>query len=197
MGNPRYSSGFAVTLHEDLVDKPLSWRTPRLVFVNSMSDLFHPDVPSGFIQAVFETMRTAERHTFQVLTKRPKRAAALSDRLPWPDNVWLGVSVEDQERAWRVAELAAVPAAVRFVSAEPLLGPVSLDLGNVDWLIAGGESGPAARPPQLGWIRALRDACRDEDVAFFFKQWGGRTPKAGGRELDGRTWDEMPIRAAA
>jgi protein gp37 len=192
MGNPRYVNGFAVTLHPDLLDLPFRWRTPRRVFVNSMSDLFHPRVPTAFIESVFQVMGAASWHTFQVLTKRPKRAVALGDHLPWPPNVWLGVSVEDQPRAWRIDDLRQVPAAIRFLSLEPLLGPLELDLSDIDWVIVGGESGPGARPVDPAWVRQLRDACQDASVPFFFKQWGGRTPKAGGRELDGRTWDEFP-----
>jgi protein gp37 len=194
MGNPRYRNGFEVTLHEDLLELPMRWRAPRTVFVNSMSDLFHPKVPTNFIRRVFATMELAERHTFQVLTKRPKRAVALAPKLPWPTNVWLGVSVEDQDRAWRVDDLRKVPAAVRFLSCEPLLGPLELNYASIGWVIVGGESGPGARRMDVSWVRQIQDACRTAGIAFFFKQWGGRTPKAGGRELDGRTYDEMPER---
>lgn len=197
MGNPRYVNGFEPTLHEDLLELPLRWRQPRLVFVNSMSDLFHPKVPTAFIQAVFEVMATAERHTFQVLTKRPKRAAVLTDALPWSPNVWLGTSVEQQDYISRINDLRRTDAAVRFLSLEPLLGPLELDLDRIGWVIAGGESGPGARPVNVEWIRSIRDQCSAARVPFFFKQWGGRTPKAGGRELDGRTWDQMPSRTAA
>lgn len=193
MGNKRYRNGFEVTLHPDLLDLPLRWRTPRLVFVNSMSDLFHELVPVEFIRAVFDTMRRAHWHTFQVLTKRSKRLLTVADQLPWPPNVWLGVSVENQAYTGRVEDLRAVPAAVRFLSLEPLLGPIPhLPLDSIDWVIVGGESGPKARPVDPAWVREIRDQCKVRGVAFFFKQWGGRNRKAAGRELDGRIWDEMP-----
>jgi protein gp37 len=189
-----------VVLHPERLDQPLRWRRPRLVFVNSMSDLFHELVPEDFVADVFGVMESASRHTFQVLTKRPEIAAALAPKLPWPPNVWLGVSIENSRFTWRADVLAKVPAAVRFVSAEPLLGSLfessgrkrPLDLNRIDWLIAGGESGPGARPVQVEWLRELRDACERAEVAFFFKQWGGRTPKSGGRELDGETYDAIP-----
>ncbi|MCA1703932.1 MAG: phage Gp37/Gp68 family protein [Actinobacteria bacterium] len=192
MGNPRYAAGFDVVEHWDLIDRPLSWRRPRVVFVNSMSDLFHPSVSSDFIVRVFETMRSTPRHTYQILTKRPKRASLLSSRLAWPTNVWLGVSVEDQSAVWRIDVLREVPAHLRFLSCEPLLGPLELDLSQIGWVIAGGESGPGARVVDPLWITAIRDQCVLAEVPFFFKQWGGRTPKTGGRELDGRLWNGMP-----
>lgn len=193
-GDPRTSGpGFAVTCHEDLVELPLSWRKPRLVFVNSMSDLFHPAVPDDFISRVFDTMKACEQHTFQILTKRPQRLAAIADQLPWPSNVWMGVSVENAAYRFRIDHLRRVPARVRFLSIEPLIGDVGqLDLADIHWVIVGGESGPNARPVQQEWVTSIRDQCVDAGVAFFFKQWGGRTPKAGGRELDGEYWDEMP-----
>jgi protein gp37 len=193
-GDPRTSGpGFGVTVHESDLALPYRWREPRVVFVNSMSDLFHARVPVGFVRRVFEVMAATPRLTYQVLTKRAARLAKLAHTLPWPPNVWMGVSVEDLSQRERVDHLRTVPAAVRFVSAEPLLGPLDgLDLAGIDWLIAGGESGPRARPAAVPWLRALRDDCVDAHVAFFFKQWGGRTPKAGGRVLDGTTWNEMP-----
>jgi protein gp37 len=193
-GDPRTSGpGFAVTVHADELKLPMRWRDPRVVFVNSMSDLFHARVPVDFVEQVFEVMAATPRHTYQVLTKRATRLERLASRLPWPDNVWIGVSVESVAQLGRIDALRGVPAAVRFVSAEPLLGPLDgLNPMGVDWLIAGGESGPHARPVQAAWLRDLRDMCQAADVAFFFKQWGGRTPKAGGRTLDGRTWDQMP-----
>ena len=196
-GDPRTSGpGFALTLHEDTLAAPYGWRAPRLVFVDSMSDLFHPEVPLDFIQRVFSVMADTPRHTYQILTKRSKRLAALAPDLDWPTNVWMGVSVENDRYAFRIDHLRSVEAAVRFVSAEPLLGPLpSLDLSSIHWLIAGGESGPNARPMDETWVRDLRDQCREADVAFFFKQWGGRTPKAGGRKLDGAYHDEIPIMA--
>ena len=196
-GDPRTSGpGFALTLHEDTLTAPYRWRAPRLVFVDSMSDLFHPDVPPAFIQKVFAVMADTPRHTYQILTKRSRRLAALAPDLDWPPNVWMGVSVENDRYAFRVDHLRSVEAAVRFVSAEPLLGPLpGLDLSSIHWLIAGGESGPNARPMDAAWVRDLRDQCREANVAFFFKQWGGRTPKSGGRELDGTHHDEFPIMA--
>jgi protein gp37 len=157
-----------------------------------MSDLFHPEVPEAFIQDVFRTMRETPQHQYQVLTKRSRRLAELAGSIDWPANVWMGVSVESQRYAFRVKHLAEAAAAVRFVSAEPLLGPVKLDLTTIDWVIVGGESGGGARPMHPDWARGVRDQCREADVAFFFKQWGGHHPKAGGRELDGRTWDDYP-----
>lgn len=199
MGNPRYVNGFRVTLHWDLVELPLSWKTPRLIFVNSMSDLFHEDIPLEFIQAVFRTMERAHWHTFQILTKRPKRLLEVAPHVNWPPNVWMGVSVENAEYTWRVYDLQRVPAAVRFLSVEPLLGPIPhLPLDGIHWVIVGGESGPQARPMKAEWVRDIRRQCQEKGVAFFFKQWGGRNKKAAGRVLDGRTWDEMPsIRSAA
>jgi protein gp37 len=193
-GDPRTSGpGFGVTIHPDALRIPYGWREPRVVFVNSMSDLFHARVPVSFVREVFSVMADTPRHTYQVLTKRATRLERLADRLSWPENVWMGVSVENGAQLNRVTALRNVPAAVRFVSAEPLLGPLAgLDLGGLDWLIAGGESGPHARPVQAQWLRDLRDACQAADVAFFFKQWGGRTPKSGGRILDGQIWDQMP-----
>jgi protein gp37 len=193
-GDPRTSGpGFAVTTHPASLDQPRKWRTPRTVFVNSMSDLFHAKVPTPFVRDVFDVMAEAPRHTYQVLTKRPLRAARIADQLPWPSNVWLGVSIEDMSVAHRVDHLRRVPAAVRFLSCEPLLGPLDgLNLEGIDWVIAGGESGSNYRPMDIRWARGIRDACLDASVPFFFKQWGGRTPKTLGRDLDGQTWDQMP-----
>ncbi|MFC4104722.1 DUF5131 family protein [Micromonospora zhanjiangensis] len=195
-GDPRTSGpGFGVAIHADALDVPYRWREPRTVFVNSMSDLFHARVPLAYVRRVFEVMRKTPRHTYQVLTKRAARLARLAPEIDWPANVWMGVSVEDASQTARVDHLRTVPAAVRFVSAEPLLGPLpGLDLDGVDWLIAGGESGAGCRNMSADWVRDLRDQCQVAGTAFFFKQWGGRTPKAGGRALDGRTWDEMPVR---
>jgi protein gp37 len=192
-GDPRTSGpGFGISTHDDALTIPRRWAAPRTVFVNSMSDLFHARVPDEFIQEVFAVMAETPRHKYQLLTKRPKRAARLADKLPWPANVWMGTSVESQDQAWRVDALREVPAAVRFLSIEPLLGPVRLDLTGIHWVIVGGESGHRARPMDPEWVRDLRNACVDAGVAFFFKQWGGRTPKAGGRTLDDRTWDQLP-----
>lgn len=192
-GDPRTSGpGFRLTVHRGTLGIPYTWLTPRKVFVNSMSDLFHPEVPEGFVRDVFDVMADTPRHQYQILTKRSKRLATLADRLEWPSNVWMGVSVETQPYAFRLDHLRDVPAAVRFVSAEPLLAALTLDLDGIDWLIAGGESGPGARPVDPEWVRSLRDCCVEAGVPFFFKQWGGTTPKARGRELDGRKWSDYP-----
>lgn len=203
MGSAKYQNdgdlrtsgeGFGVATHAASLAEPLRWRSPRLVFVNSMSDLFHARVPVPFIRRVFEVMKDTPQHTYQILTKRARRLRRLASQLPWPRNVWIGVSVEDESALDRVTELCRVPATIRFLSCEPLLGPLdSLELTGIDWVIAGGESGVNARPIDEGWVTGIRDRCLDQNVPFFFKQWGGRTPKAGGRELDGRTWSEMPI----
>lgn len=173
---------------------PFRWKRSRVVFVNSMSDLFHPQVPRRFLEQVFETMNRCPQHTFQVLTKRPEVAADLAHRLEWTPNIWLGTSIETGEFRHRVEWLRRIPAAVRFLSAEPLLGPLpQLSLAGIDWVIVGGESGPGARPMQAEWVRQIRDRCNRRGVAFFFKQWGGTNKKRTGRLLDGRTWDEMPV----
>jgi protein gp37 len=193
MGNPRYQNGFEVTLHEDQLTLPLRWKQPRKIFVNSMSDLFHEEVSDDFIFKAFKIMERADWHIFQVLTKRADRLEELASKLPWPDNVWQGVSVENVEYTNRIDSLLKVPAVVRFISVEPLLGPIpNLPLRGISWVIVGGESGPNHRPIEKGWVRGIRDQCRRAKVPFFFKQWGGTTPKAGGRNLDGRTWNEMP-----
>ncbi len=198
MGNPRYRNGFRITLHPDQLTRPLTWSEPRRIFVNSMSDLFHEAVPEDFITSVFDVMGRADWHVFQVLTKRADRLAALAPRLPWPGNVWQGVSVESARYVTRVRHLQTVPAAVRFLSVEPLLGPIpDLPLDGIGWVIVGGESGPGHRPVDPTWVREIRDGCVAAGVPFFFKQWGGRTPKSGGRTLDGRTWDQMPVREPA
>jgi protein gp37 len=193
MGNPRYAHGFDLTLHDDLIDYPKRLRQPRMIFVNSMSDLFHADVPEDFIRRVFQTMTDCPQHTFQVLTKRSQRLRDLALELTWPANVWMGVSVEDARVAFRVDDLRLVPAAVRFLSCEPLLGPLDeVDLTGIGWVIAGGESGPGARPVDSDWVRRLLARCRQQGIPFFFKQWGGVNKKRTGRELDGRTHDEWP-----
>ena len=174
------------------------WRKPRRIFVNSMSDLFHPDVPLDFILRVFRTMEEAHWHQFQVLTKRADRLCELAGELPWPENVWMGASVECEDYLWRIERLVEVPAAVRFLSLEPLLGPLpALPLAGVHWVIVGGESGPRARPMEAAWVRAIRRQCLEQDVAFFFKQWGGTRKARTGRELDGRTWDQFPVALVA
>ena len=188
-----YEQGFDLRLWESRMNFPLRWKKPRRIFVNSMSDLFHADVPDKFIRAVFATMMEADWHIYQVLTKRPQRLARMADGLPWPAHIWVGVSVESNDYVWRADFLRRVPAAVRFISAEPLLGPVDqLNLEGIHWLITGGESGAGFRPCNPEWVRNARDRCLAHNVAYFHKQWGGRTPKAGGRLLDGRTWDEFP-----
>jgi protein gp37 len=196
MGSDRYRNEFAVTLQADLVDAPKRWRSPRLIFVNSMSDLFHEDIPARFITGVFQTMAECPQHTFQVLTKRSDRLAELAPRLPWPRNVWMGVSVEDNRVKHRIRDLARVPAAVKFLSCEPLIGRLDdLPLDSIDWVIVGGESGPRARPMQRAWALSVLRQCRAARVPFFFKQWGGKRKDLTGRELNGRTYDEMPSRA--
>ena len=238
MGNPKYQDdgdlqtsgpGFALTLHKDELALPCRWKSPRVIFVNSMSDLFHPEVPDQFIEDVFQVMADTPRHTYQVLTKRSQRLVKLATRLPWPENIWMGVSVETDRYCFRVDHLSGVPSAIRFVSAEPLLGELpSLSLDAIDWVIAGGESGTNARPMHPSWVFDLRDRCLESDTAFFFKQWGAWTPRdddnavlvvndgsfvaepdstsipgspilmrrvsksEAGRELEGRTWDQMP-----
>lgn len=193
-GDPRTSGpGFGLTVHPDVVDIPRTWSTSRTVFVNSMSDLFHNGVALAFIRDVFAVIADTPQHTYQVLTKRSKRLAAVADRLEWPSNLWMGVSIENDRYSFRAEHLKEVGAAVRFLSCEPLLGPLDgLSLDGIDWVIVGGESGREARPIHAEWVRSIRDQCVDADVAFFFKQWGGRTPKAGGRLLDGITHSAMP-----
>ncbi|UKD51054.1 phage Gp37/Gp68 family protein [Amycolatopsis sp. FU40] len=195
-GNSKTSGpGFGVTVHPEALALPYRWRQPRLVFVNSMSDLFHAKVPIGFIRDVLAVIADTPQHTYQVLTKRSLRMRRVADRLDWPANLWMGVSVENDVQLDRVEHLREVPAAVRFISAEPLLGPLpGLPLDGIDWVITGGESGPRARPCNPDWVRGIRDGCEDAGVAFFHKQWGGIRPKSLGRELDGRTHDAMPSR---
>ncbi len=191
-GHP-YEQGFDLKLWPARLELPLTWRKPRRIFVNSMADLFHKDVPDDYIERVFDTMVRADWHIFQVLTKRSARLAQLAPKLPWPPHIWAGVSIELNRYRWRADHLRKVPAHVRFISAEPLLGPLdTLNLDDIHWLITGGESGAGFRPCDPNWVRALRDRCQEAEVSFFHKQWGGRTPKAGGRLLDERTWDELP-----
>lgn len=201
-GTPAFPKGFDLSLRQDRIETPLQWKRPRRIFVNSMSDLFHEKVPLSFIKNVFETIRRADWHQFQVLTKRPSRLREIASDLIWPENVWMGVSVENQRFTHRVDELRSVPAAVRFLSCEPLLGPLSLDLGGIHWVIVGGESGPQSRPMRMEWVTSIRDQCHAAEVPFFFKQWGAydehgirRGKKETGRSLNGRTWDAMPIEA--
>jgi protein gp37 len=193
MGQRRYANGFRVTLHEDLVGLPLRWRTPRRIFVNSMSDLFHEAVPEAFIHRVFATMGKADWHCFQILTKRAERLATLSPTLSWRPHIWMGVSVEQRRYIPRIDVLRQTSAHVKFLSLEPLLGPLpNLDLRGIDWVIVGGESGPGTRPMDPAWVVDLRDQCQHARVSFFFKQWGGVQKHKTGRVLEGRTWDETP-----
>ncbi|MHB1452263.1 MAG: DUF5131 family protein [Coriobacteriia bacterium] len=192
MGQPKYANSFdVVTCHPETLALPMKWRKPRMVFVNSMGDLFHDDAPEAFIRDAFDVMAEASQHTFQLLTKREKRLVELADKLPWPPNVWMGASVESGDYVHRIDALRSVPAAVRFVSFEPLIGPVpgAVDLSEIGWAIVGGETGPKCRPMDPAWAREIRDACQSQDVAFFFKQWGGSDRR---KDLDGREWHEMP-----
>jgi protein gp37 len=194
MGQPNYARGFQLTLHENALEKPLEWKKPQVVFVNSMSDLFHKDVPVEFILEVFDVMRRAHWHTFQVLTKRAERLEEVNPQIDWPDNVWMGVSVENSDYMFRIDHLRRTNAKTKFLSLEPLLGPLpNLNLNGIKWAIVGGESGPGARPVMQEWVTQIRDQCLAAKVPFFFKQWGGVHKKRAGRELEGRTWDEMPV----
>ncbi|HLL89362.1 MAG TPA: phage Gp37/Gp68 family protein [Tepidisphaeraceae bacterium] len=194
MGQPRYRDGFKLTLQPDVLEAPLKWRLPRTIFVNSMSDLFHPAVPDSYIRECFDVMTRGAQHVFQVLTKRPERVARMANVLPWPDNVWMGTSVESQPYVSRVRQLNTIPAAVRFLSIEPLLGPISgLPLDGIDWVIVGGESGPGARPMLEEWVVAIKQACGERGVPFFFKQWGGVRKHVTGRQLNGQEWNAMPV----
>lgn len=194
MGQPNYVNGFKLTMHEHVLEKPLEWKTPQVIFVNSMSDLFHKDVPLEFVQRTFDVMKRAHWHHFQVLTKRSERLLELSPHLEWAENIWMGVSVENADYTFRIDELRKTSAKIKFLSVEPLLGPLpKLNLKGIDWVIVGGESGPGARPLEKDWVTDVRDQCTKAIVPFFFKQWGGVHKKKAGRELEGRTWDEMPI----
>ena len=193
MGQHRYRNEFKVTLQPDMLDAPLRWKRPRMIFVNSMSDLFHEDVPADYIAKVFAVMQEASQHTFQVLTKRPERALEIASDLPWPANVWMGTTVENADYLHRIRSLIQIPAKIRFLSIEPLLGSIpKLPLKGINWVIVGGESGPEARPIESKWIFQIRDQCQESGVPFFFKQWGGMNKSVAGRELDGQIWDEMP-----
>jgi protein gp37 len=193
MGQENYRHGFHLTCHPHTLDLPLHWRQPRMIFVNSMSDLFHKDVPLAFIQQVFDVTRRTPQHCFQVLTKRSERLMQLSPKLSWPDNVWMGVTVENADYAFRIDHLRQTGARLKFVCFEPLLGPVQdMDLQGIDWVIVGGESGPGARPMRSEWVTDIRDQCLARSVPFFFKQWGGVNKKANGRLLENKTWGERP-----
>ncbi len=195
MGQPNYKDGFAVRTHDHVLNKPLTWKKPQIIFVNSMSDLFHPEVPLSFIHKVFDVMRRADHHVFQILTKRDRRLAKLAPELNWPNNIWMGVSVENSKVVKRIDALRNTPAKVKFLSIEPLIGATGpMNLTGIDWVIVGGESGPGARPMEEEWVQDVLRQCREKDVPFFFKQWGGRNKKAAGRELNDRTYDEMPDR---
>jgi len=194
MNNPRYENGFEVTLHKDLVDAPRSWKKPRVIFVNSMSDLFHEKVPLEFIQSVFKTMNECPQHTFQILTKRSERLKKLSPEVTWSKNIWMGVSVENDEVFHRIHDLSETGAFIKFLSCEPLIGPCeSLPLKAIDWVIVGGESGPRSRPMEKAWVESIRDQCEMSKVHFFFKQWGGVRKDLTGRKLDGKVYDAMPL----
>jgi len=193
MGNKRYSNGFQITLHYDLLSHPLKWKSPKMIFVNSMSDLFHEDVPIAFIKTIFKTIKNAHWHTFQVLTKRAKRLSDLSSELEWPKNLWIGVTIESGKYSFRADLLRKVPAHVRFISFEPLIGPVNdIDFTGINWAIVGGESGPGCRIIKKEWVKEILSICRRQNVHFFFKQWGGVNKKKTGRILDGKIYDEMP-----
>ena len=195
MGLGKYERGFELTVHPATLTDPFKWKNPSLVFVNSMSDLFHKDVSDRFILSVFDTMNRTKRHTYQILTKRPERAVSLNRKLDWTSNIWLGTSVESERWLQRVDVLRESRANIKFLSLEPLLGPLSsLSLEGMDWVIVGGESGPKSRPMHLAWVREIRSNCIENGVPFFFKQWGGVNKKRSGRLLDGRTWDELPTR---
>ena len=194
MGQPKYANGFAVTLHPDELDTLRKWKKPRTIFVCSMADLFHQDVPETFIHEVFATMNAVSHHRYQVLTKRADRLAALAPSLPWAPHIWAGVTVEHAETLHRIDALKMTPADMKFLSLEPLLGPLpDLSLAGINWVIVAGESGPQARPVDPAWVRDIRDQCITARIPFFFKQWGGRNKKAAGRLLDGRFWNEMPM----
>lgn len=192
--NPSYINGFKVTLHERMLNLPITWRKPKTIFVNSMSDLFEESVPDEFIFRVFEIMNQASWHRFQILTKRSERLLSLNPRLTWAPHIWMGVSVENSTYTRRIDDLRRTGASIKFISLEPLLGSIAnLELTGIDWVVLGGESGPKARPIQPGWVTAVRDRCVIEQVPFFFKQWGGPNKKKTGRELEGRVWNQMPI----
>ncbi|MFC1844826.1 DUF5131 family protein [Thermodesulfobacteriota bacterium] len=193
MGNKRYQNGFNVTLHHDLVELPLKWKKPRVIFVNSMSDLFHKKVPDSFIKSVFQTMAKAPQHTFQVLTKRAERLVEISQSLDWTDNIWMGVTVESGDYKNRINLLRKVPASIRFLSIEPMIASVGeLNLAGIDWVVVGGESGPGARPMEKSWVESVKDQCLANNVPFFFKQWGGTNKKKAGRLLNGKEWNQYP-----
>jgi len=194
MGNEKYKDGFTVKMHWDRIEEPLSWRKPRIVFVNSMGDLFHEEVSLPFIKACFEIMNEKREHIFQILTKNALRLSQVHQHLKWSENIWLGVSIENEDYCWRKDHLVKTEAKTKFISFEPLLESVkNCSLQEIDWVIAGGESGPGARPLKKQWLIEIRNKCLEKKIPFFFKQWGGPTSKANGRELDGETWDQLPL----
>lgn len=194
MGSPNYENGFEVTLHDHVIELPLTWKKPQTIFVNSMSDLFHKDVPTEFILKIFEVMNKAYWHRFQILTKRSERLVELSPVLPWSENIWMGVSVENGDYTYRIDDLRKTNAHIKFLSVEPLVGPINkIELANIDWVIVGGESGPGARPMKEEWVITLRDDCKKAKVPFFFKQWGGVNKKKTGSTLKGKTYKQMPV----
>ncbi|MCL4533352.1 MAG: phage Gp37/Gp68 family protein [Deltaproteobacteria bacterium] len=198
MGQKKYSNGFNITLHPETINEPLKWKKPRMVFVCSMSDLFHKDIPSDFILKVFKTMNNAGRHIFQVLTKRPQRLLEIRNEINWTDNIWIGTTVESEKYAYRIKYIKDIPARVKFLSLEPLLSSVgNISLDGIDWVIVGGESGPVSRPVRKEWITDIKDRCEDNGIPFFFKQWGGVNRKKAGKELDGRTFTEIPVKQTA
>ncbi len=193
MGQPNYSNGFEVTCHPDVLERPLKWKKPQVIFVNSMSDLFHKEIPASFVDEIFYTMNQTPWHTYQILTKRSERLSQLFSRFNWSSNIWMGVTVENADHMDRIDDLRKVPSSVRFLSLEPLLGPLpNLNLENINWVIVGGESGPGARPMRKEWALEIRDQCLKAGIPFFFKQWGGVQKKKAGRTLEDQTWDEMP-----
>ena len=195
VGVPNYANGFEVTLHEELLKLPLKWHKPKIIFVNSMSDLFHEKIPDYFIARIFDIMNRASWHRFQILTKRSDRLRRMSPDLPWADNIWMGVTVEDRKCAFRIEHLRGTPAEIKFISMEPLLEPIAeLDLIGIDWVIVGGESGPGARPLNEDWAMDIKEKCQTSNIPFFFKQWGGVNKKKSGRLLEGRLWNQMPLR---
>ncbi|HBG26164.1 MAG: hypothetical protein A2Y10_13460 [Planctomycetes bacterium GWF2_41_51] len=196
MGQPNYRNGFKVTCHPQVLNLPLCWKKPQMIFVNSMSDLFHKKVPFEFVSQIFDVMNKTPQHTYQVLTKRAERLAEISDCLSWAKNIWAGVTVEASDYKYRIDLLRNTKANMKFLSLEPLLNDVGkLDLSNIDWVITGGESGPGARPMEADWVRNIREQCLEQKVPFFFKQWGGFNKKKNGRQLDGREWDQIPNQA--
>lgn len=193
MGVEKYKNGFDVTLHPDVLEAPLYWKKPQVIFVNSMSDICHQKVPISFVKRIFKVMQQADQHIFQLLTKRSKRLVKLSQQLPWPENIWMGVTVENNHYQYRINDLRKTPARIKFVSLEPLLGPIpDLNLTGIDWVIVGGESGPYARPMKEEWVLDIKYQCQKQNVPFFFKQWGGFNKKKNGRLLQNRIWDETP-----